>query len=203
MRKTPSCSPLAALAAPPPQAQLPGLPGGVRPAAAAAGAVRASTRCAPTSPRNRAARPSISAADSVELGRAGEGDARGAGDVAAAASGGRGPDRRPWRFGRHARPCAGGRRAARRGSARAIWCCWECPRRRSRRTSWGKERPGPRPRRHDPGALSSGGAALIAGGWRARRAPGAGLRRSRARSFRARSRRGIPGRGCCPTGRRG
>ena len=45
-----------------------------------------------------------------------------------------------------------------------IWCCWACRRRSSVAISWGKERPGARPRGDDIGALSLGGAALVAGG---------------------------------------
>ena len=80
--------------------------------------LRASMRCAPISPRSPAARRSISAATARFLGAPAKADACRAGGVAAAASGSRGPDRRPWRSERHARSCAGDRRAARRGSAR-------------------------------------------------------------------------------------
>ena len=52
----------------------------------------------------------------------------------------------------------------------------------------------------DPGLVRRRGADTRS--WLARRAPGAALRRSRARSFRARSRRGIPGRGSQPDKRR-
>ena len=67
--------------------------------------------------------------DSVGLGAPARGDAGRPGAMAAPASRGRGADRRPCRPRRHARSCAGGRRPARGGSARIIWCCWACRRR--------------------------------------------------------------------------
>ena len=80
--------------------------------------------------------------DSARARRAGEDDARGAGALAAAASRSCRPDRRSWRYRRHARPRAGDGRAPRgRGSqlSRAARCSRGAA---QRTTSWGKERPG-------------------------------------------------------------
>ena len=120
-------------------------------------------------------------------------------------------DRGPCRPQRHARSRAGGRCPARGGGAR-LSVLLGVPAAQLTATELGQGA-----RRGDglaPEALALnrravtvlvalGGAALVAGQRPATSAPGAGLRRFRERSFRARSRRGIPGRGCSPTAPRG
>ena len=113
-----------ALAPAPPQPNCRSCP--ARSAAAARSRSQGSTRCAPTSPPNPAARQSISAPrPSGSTRRREPCSPRRRPGCGATRS--RGAGRGLWRFRRHARSCAGGRRAPGRGSARAIWCCWASP----------------------------------------------------------------------------
>ena len=151
----------------------------------------------------------------------------GPGAMAAPASRARGPDRGPCRLRRHARSRARGRRPARGGSAQLSGFAGRAGG-AADDVSWGKERvavgssasqgarqcapaQGDRaggrgsvnPRMPPPLEISVRRRGADRRSRRAMRAPGAGPRRSRGRSFRARSRRGIAGRGCSPTAPRG